>query len=274
MYIIIMQNERLTEYYMKKWLKILICVLSAVLVLAVLGVAAAVTVTLTVKPLITNYEPGDELLSEIKVSSSQADAMGGYHVRVQYDTSVLSLDADAPASMKSSLGVIASATSTDTELASGFLVVNDEKDNLGNSTGYVDLVYVNADLGSAKAFSGVLATLKFTVKSTATVGTHSGAFAVISNEQYNASAASISDVTASGGSVNVVTAGSLVLGDVDGDGYVYPSDAMLVLRASVGNIALTAEQLERGDVDKDGLTYPADAMMILRYAVGILSSFS
>lgn len=259
---------------MKKWLKILICALAGVLALAVLGVALAVTVTLTVKPLIINYEPGDELLAEVKVTASQADEMGGYHVRAQYDTNVLSLDANAPVSMKASLGVIASETSTAEQLASGFLVVNDEKDNLGNSTGFVDIVYVNSGLDASKKFSGTLATLKFTVKSTATVGQHAGAFAIVSNEQYNASAASISDVTASGGSVNVVTAGSLALGDVDGDGYVYPSDAMLVLRASVGNIALTAEQLERGDVDKDGSTYPADAMMILRYAVGILSNFS
>ncbi len=258
---------------MKKWLKILICALSAVLALAVFGVALAVTVTLTVKPLIINYEPGDELLAEVKVTASQADAMGGYHVRAQYDTSVLTLDANAPASMKSSLGVIANATSTNEQLASGFLVVNDEKDNLGNSTGFVDIVYVNSSLDAAKKFSGTLATLKFTVNSTATVGQHAGAFAIVSNEQYNASAASISDVTASGGSVNVVTAGSLAFGDVNGDGKILPSDATVILQSYVGLATLTCEQRDRADVNNDGNVFPSDAVQVLRYYVGLISVF-
>lgn len=258
---------------MKKWLKILICALSAVLALAVFGVALAVTVTLTVKPLIINYEPGDELLAEVKVTASQADAMGGYHVRAQYDTSVLSLDANAPASMKSSLGVIANATSTNEQLVSGFLVVNDEKDNLGNSTGFVDIVYVNSSLDAAKKFSGTLATLKFTVNSTATVGQHAGAFAIVSNEQYNASAASISDVTASEGSVNVVAAGSLANGDIDGDGIVDATDAMLALRAGLLRVTLSTEQFLRCDVDGSSQIDAVDAMLILRYGLARINKF-
>lgn len=60
-----------------------------------------------------------------------------------------------------------------------------------------------------------------------------------------------------------------VLGDLDGDNSITPSDARLALRLAVGlNDNLTEIQKKNADVDhKDGVT-PGDARLILRRAVG------
>lgn len=52
-------------------------------------------------------------------------------------------------------------------------------------------------------------------------------------------------------------------GDVDGDGRVNSSDALMVLNHSVQAITLTAEQKKYADMNSDGLYNSTDALMIL-----------
>ena len=60
-------------------------------------------------------------------------------------------------------------------------------------------------------------------------------------------------------------------GDVNGDGSVTVTDAIMALRASMGLITLTPAQRERGDVNNDGNVTVTDAIMILRVAMGLIS---
>lgn len=58
------------------------------------------------------------------------------------------------------------------------------------------------------------------------------------------------------------------IGDVNGDGWVTPEDAMLVLQYCVSLITLTPRQQFRGDVNGDGIVSSEDAAIILRMVVG------
>ncbi|MCL1873970.1 MAG: cadherin-like beta sandwich domain-containing protein [Clostridiales bacterium] len=68
-----------------------------------------------------------------------------------------------------------------------------------------------------------------------------------------------------------IKAGTLVigiLGDVDGDGFVTPEDAMLILQMIVGLKEWTPRALLLGDVNGDGVVDTTDAALILRMVVG------
>ena len=59
------------------------------------------------------------------------------------------------------------------------------------------------------------------------------------------------------------------IGDVDGDGVVRVSDAVLIMRYALGLIEFTPEQILCGDVDGDGFVKVADAVMVIRIALGL-----
>ena len=59
------------------------------------------------------------------------------------------------------------------------------------------------------------------------------------------------------------------IGDVDGDGAVRVSDAVLIMRYALGLIEFTPEQILCGDVDGDGFVKVADAVMVVRIALGL-----
>ncbi|MBR0156508.1 MAG: dockerin type I repeat-containing protein [Clostridia bacterium] len=59
-------------------------------------------------------------------------------------------------------------------------------------------------------------------------------------------------------------------GDVDGNGTVNVTDAVMALRHAMGIITLTSEQIHRGDVDGNGIVNVTDAITILRKAMGII----
>lgn len=63
------------------------------------------------------------------------------------------------------------------------------------------------------------------------------------------------------------------LGDVNKDKQINASDALLVLRHSVKEIALTGNDFTRGDVNKDTLVNSSDGLQILRYAVKEINHF-
>ena len=60
-------------------------------------------------------------------------------------------------------------------------------------------------------------------------------------------------------------------GDINGDGTVNSTDALLALRYSMGSAALTDEQLARGDVNGDGIVNATDAIMIMRMALRVMA---
>lgn len=61
-------------------------------------------------------------------------------------------------------------------------------------------------------------------------------------------------------------------GDLNGDNKINSTDALLVLKASVGEITLTQDQKSVADVNKDGKINSTDALMILQFATGLLQS--
>jgi hypothetical protein len=59
-----------------------------------------------------------------------------------------------------------------------------------------------------------------------------------------------------------------ILGDVDGDGFVTPEDAMLILQMIVGLKEWTPRALLLGDINGDGTVDTTDVALILRMVVG------
>ena len=59
-----------------------------------------------------------------------------------------------------------------------------------------------------------------------------------------------------------------ILGDVDGNGFVTPEDAMLILQMLVGLVPWTPRALLLGDINGDGIVDTTDAALILRMVVG------
>ena len=64
------------------------------------------------------------------------------------------------------------------------------------------------------------------------------------------------------------------LGDVNNDGKINSSDALLILQSAVGKITLSATQTLAADVNKDGKINSSDALKVLQYAVGKITSFN
>lgn len=62
-------------------------------------------------------------------------------------------------------------------------------------------------------------------------------------------------------------------GDIDGNSSVNSSDALAVLKHSVGASQLSDEALAFADVNADGTVNSSDALDILKYSVGIIDSF-
>ncbi len=62
-------------------------------------------------------------------------------------------------------------------------------------------------------------------------------------------------------------------GDLNNDGKVNSSDALDVLKHSVGTKLLTGDNLVLGDVNADSFINSADALLVLQFAVGKISSF-
>jgi len=63
------------------------------------------------------------------------------------------------------------------------------------------------------------------------------------------------------------------LGDVDCDGFITVTDALIVLRAAAGKIELNGTQKRSADVSKDGVITVTDALLILQFAVGKITTF-
>lgn len=66
---------------------------------------------------------------------------------------------------------------------------------------------------------------------------------------------------------------SSVLGDVNDDGEVDFSDAILLLKHDVGLVVLGEDKKSSGDVNGDGEVDFSDAILVLKFDVGLISSF-
>lgn len=66
----------------------------------------------------------------------------------------------------------------------------------------------------------------------------------------------------------IIYGDSLFYGNVDGDDSVSSSDALLILRESVGLEAFSSEQRKYADVNLDNSVDSADSLAVLRYSVG------
>ncbi|MBQ8784160.1 MAG: hypothetical protein IJZ57_10380 [Clostridia bacterium] len=62
-------------------------------------------------------------------------------------------------------------------------------------------------------------------------------------------------------------------GDVDADGEINSSDALLILQASTGLLNLTAQQKVNANVNNDDNVNSADALLVLSRAVGLIDMF-
>lgn len=65
----------------------------------------------------------------------------------------------------------------------------------------------------------------------------------------------------------------VVLGDVDGEGKIKTTDALLVLQHVSETITLEGNEFVAADVDKDGVIKTTDALLILQYVAENISSF-
>ena len=62
----------------------------------------------------------------------------------------------------------------------------------------------------------------------------------------------------------------IVMGDIDGDGYVTALDVVYILRALTGEITMdTYASKAAGDVNGDGYVRANDASVLLKYIVGV-----
>jgi hypothetical protein len=60
----------------------------------------------------------------------------------------------------------------------------------------------------------------------------------------------------------------LLLGDINGDGFISPADVLLVNKHIAGKIALSDEQLARADINGDGVIDAADAQLMMDIYLG------
>ena len=65
-----------------------------------------------------------------------------------------------------------------------------------------------------------------------------------------------------------------VYGDVDFDGFITSTDALMILRASIGTDTLSARQFAVADIDAGGVIMADDALAVLRYSIGLIDEGS
>ncbi len=102
--------------------------------------------------------------------------------------------------------------------------------------------------------------------------TFKGWFRGDNNEEFTSTTFITADL-----SVNAVYEGNVAVeilyGDVDGNGKVQLTDAVLALKISTGSISATGNQTTISDVDGNGKVQLVDAVLILRKSTGSISSF-
>ena len=117
-------------------------------------------------------------------------------------------------------------------------------------------------------YTGVVATVKFKIKDTATAGDVNVSVAINSDNTVNNAGDELT-ATAASGKVTVSQAVDFVLGDVTGDGYVKMGDYAKILAHVKGTSLLTTpEQLLAADVTGDGYIKMGDYAKVLAHVKG------
>ena len=83
----------------------------------------------------------------------------------------------------------------------------------------------------------------------------------------------LSMVLAAGFAFSAFGAQNVKYGDVDGDGSINSSDALMILSASTDLITLTDEQKKLADVSADERVDSYDALLVLKFSVELIDSF-
>ncbi len=253
-----------------RWKRLLITVGALLLSLTLLtGIAlAAALFTVDTSARKTVYAPGETVNVDVvlNLADGQASAaLGGIQIDLAYDSDLFTYESVSAEDISFVADAADDVPAADATVDS-FLVVNNDSAN-----SVVHLVYVNAAL---EALGGdTLFTVNFKLSETAADGT-TGTFTVNTEGAYDTAAALVSgtDQTDKAFTITVEKPKGL-LGDVNLDGSVNATDAMLTLQYSVSMVTLTEQQLALADVTKDGLINATDAMRILQYSVGLITGF-
>lgn len=255
---------------MKRWEWKRICLtavagVAALFLLAGAALAAAVfTVDTSVRQ--TVYAPGDTVNVDVTLSPAVGETaadLGGMQLALSYDAALFEY-LGVSAENIDFIAAQASDEPSNPDNINSFLVAHDAGD------GTVQLVYVNAAL-TPKA-GETLFTVNFKVKESVQPGTQ-GSFSITSQGAYSTAAQLVTGTGMAKTLTITVQESAGLLGDVNGDGKINSTDAMLVLQHAVKMITLTEEQQLRADVTRDGAINSTDAMRILQYAVKIITSF-
>ena len=200
--------------------------------------------------------------TSVRQTEAAAD-LGGMQLALSYDAALFEY-AGVSAENIDFIAAQASDEPSNPDNINSFLVAHDA----GNGT--VQLVYVNAAL--APKAGETLFTVSFKVKESVQPGTQ-GSFSITSQGAYSTAAQLVTGTGMAKTLTITVQESAGLLGDVNGDGNINSTDAMLVLQHAVKIITLTEEQQLRADVTRDGAVNSTDAMRILQYAVKIITSF-
>ncbi len=258
---------------MKRWGWKRVCLtvvaVAAALILLVGVALAAAVFTVDTSARRTVYAPGDTVNIDVALNLAEgqnAAELGGIQLALTYDSTLFTYAGIDPSSNVDFIANAAGDVPPEGAAVNSFLVAHDD------GAGTVQLVYVNAALMPKNA-SETLFTVNFTVKAGAALGS-TGSFTVSSEGAYSTAAQLVTGTGVTDKTFTVTVQESTgLLGDVNGDGNINSTDAMLILQHSVKIISLTPEQQLRADVTRDGNVNSTDAMRVLQYAVKIITSF-
>ncbi len=152
----------------------------------------------------------------------------------------------------------------------------DEIESLGgsvvSSTTYRSVQFAAIVPSEALTSGGVLFTMVFNVDSEATaVGDFPITATVYECKSSPVGGEETSVRTAVKSGILTVEFDNFALGDVNGDGEVNATDALLALRQAIGIISLNAKQRRAADVNHDGTVNASDALIIMRVCLGLLT---
>ena len=194
-------------------------------------------------------KPGDDISVNFSVNGTYE--AHGFRVFIRYDQSLLSLSTDKP---------LMHGNVWDQIVYNGGLANSD----VASVPGQIGFAAIMPDAGFSA--SGTIFTINFHVSEDAAVDTVIPL--TISVQEFN-------NFPSGGAETPIpfyVTHGNVeipayTLGDVNDDGVINTSDAVLILRYSLGACELTGNALLAADFNQDGVINTSDALGILRYSL-------
>ena len=144
----------------------------------------------------------------------------------------------------------------------------------GNNTSAVpySMLWEDALARSNNKNNGTLAILTFKVNSSAKAGQTD---VKISLDQGSVFDVNLNDVsfTVTNSKVTILNSSTPQKGDINSDGKINSTDALMVLNYAVGKTSFSSSQKNKADVNNDNKINSSDALMILEYSVGEIRTF-